>query len=323
MNIFDEKLQNSTEKLQQLSARLNRTQELSVFENLTIFATGSYARGEASKFSDIDLFFVNGSNTDEIKDKNTNTIRLFAEVIKIAQDMQFSKFSNDGAYLKIISAPSILKHLGNAEDDYTNHFTTRLLMILESKPVFGKIAYESIMRDVLARYFGDYPDHPEDFQPTFLINDIIRFWKTLCLNYENKRNQPAESEDARVAQKIKNLKLKFSRMLTCFGSVCYISAKPGTIGPDQLIAMTGLSPFERLNSAASRFNLQKSMREVEKQYEWFLELTNVSEEELRLTFKDRNFRVDTFERTKIFGNSVFEITKNISTETGYLRYLLV
>jgi predicted nucleotidyltransferase len=323
MNVFEEKRSNSTEKLEQLGLRLAGTAELLEFKDITIFATGSYARGEASIFSDIDLFFVNRSDVNSIRDRNTNTIRLFAEVIKIAQDMGFPKFSNDGAYLKIISAPSILTHLGDAEDDYANHFTTRLLMILESKSVYGHEAYDLVMRDVLGRYFEDYPDHPEDFQPTFLINDIIRFWKTLCLNYENKRNQPPGSEDARIAQKIKNLKLKFSRMLTCFGSVCYISSEPGKIGPDQLIAMTHLSPFERLSTAARKFDLQENLTEVERQYQWFLELTNVSEEDLRSKFQDKAFRVHAFDRAKIFGESVFEITKRISSETGYLRYLLV
>ena len=152
--------------------------------------------------------------------------------------MGFPKFSNDGEYLKILEAPEILKHLGSANDDYLNHFTARLLLILESKPIFGTANYNKILRLVLNRYFEDYPDHPETFRPTFLVNDILRFWKTLCLNYEKKRNQPAKNEAKRIAQKIKNLKLKFSRMLTCYGSVCYIAAEKGIIGPDYLLKMT-------------------------------------------------------------------------------------
>lgn len=323
MGIFQEKLGNSTEKLNQLSLLLKELPELRPFEDLTIFATGSYARGEASVFSDIDLFFLNRSPKDLIPDININTFRLFAKIIEISQSMGFPKFSNDGAYLKIISASDILEHLGNAEDDYMNHFTARLLMILESKPVFGNSSYNAILRDVLGRYFEDYPDHPENFHPTFLINDIVRFWKTLCLNYENKRNQPSEDEEVRVNQKIKNLKLKFSRMLTCFGSICYIAAENGIIGPDQLVEMTTLSPFLRLQKAARSFKVDASMSTVEEQYEWFLNLTNVSEAELKQTFSNKDYRTEAFERAKTFGNAVFDITRTISSDTGYLRYLVV
>ena len=323
MDIFKEKKVNSDKKLSQLKRNLSSIPEIEPFQDLAIFATGSYARGEASTFSDIDLFFVNRLTTKSIPDINIRTLRLFAKIVEIADEMEFPKFSNDGEFLKIIESPQILEHLGNSADDYMNHFTARLLMILESKPVFGLKSYNNILREVLGRYFEDYPDHPEDFRPTFLINDIIRFWKTLCLNYENKRNQPIEDEQKRIAQKIKNLKLKFSRMLTCFGSVCYIASENGTIGPEQLIKMTQLSPIERLRHSVRTFDLCEEMGRAEKQYGWFLKLTNVSEEDLRKHFSEKGNRIEAFKNADAFGNAIFEITKKISSETGYLRYLVV
>lgn len=323
MNIFEIKHLNSTTQLDCLRKRISDLKEIALFTDLSIFATGSYARGEASVHSDIDLFFINRRPINTIKDHNINSLKLFAKIINIAEEMGFPKFSNDGAYLKVISGSEILEHLGNANDDYSNHFTARLLLILESQPIYGLDTYDAIMKDVLGRYFEDYPDHPEDFHPTFLVNDIIRFWKTLCLNYENKRNQPAKNDDVRIAQKVKNLKLKFSRMLTCFGSICYIAAQKGPIGIEQLLPMVKLSPLDRLRSAASSFDTDEAMRAVETEYAWFLELTNISEVDLMNSFHSRSHREDAFQRAEVFGNAIFEITKTISAKTGYLRYLIV
>jgi predicted nucleotidyltransferase len=323
MTIFDEKRKNSEEKLSELKRILAGSPELRPFCDLTIFATGSYARGEASTHSDIDLFFLNKHPLSSDSDNNINSITLFAKIIDIAKQLNLPKFSNDGAYLKIMEGPHILEHLGNSSDDYMNHFTARLLMILESKPVFGEDSYNAILKDVLGRYFEDYPDHPENFHPTFLINDIVRFWKTLCLNYENKRNQPVTDEEKKISQKIKNFKLKFSRMLTCFGSICYISAQRDVLGPNNLIQMTSLNPIERLQKSTAGLDLSRAMDEAYVQYEWFLNRTNVSESDLKLWFSDKDNRIEAFEKAELFGDAIFEITKTVSTKTGYLRYLVV
>lgn len=323
MSVFDEKRANSEQKIKELRTRVKGIEVLSSFKHLAIYTTGSYARGEASRFSDIDLFFVNTKPLSSVIDKNINSVRLFSGIVQIGEEMNFPKFSNDGEYLKILEAPEILKHLGSANDDYMNHFTARLLLILESKPVYGTANYNKILRLVLSRYFEDYPDHPETFRPTFLVNDILRFWKTLCLNYENKRNQPAKDERKRIAQKVKNLKLKFSRMLTCYGSVCYIAAEKGVIGPDYLLNMTKLSPLERLKAVADPVAHRTSLSRIDEEYGWFLDLTNVSEEDLLAQFSSIELRKEAFRRADYFGSALFEITRDLADRNGYLRFLVV
>jgi len=225
MNIREKKQSHSREKIKALQEALENATEISKLRDLTIFVSGSYARLEASKYSDIDLFFIQHGVIDKIDSPNISSLRMFSEVISISDNLGFPKFSNDGEFLKILESKEILKELGGRKDDYNNHFTARLLMILESRCLFNESAYDQILKDVLGAYFKDYPDHPRDFQPTFLVNDILRFWKTLCLNYENKRNQPDDDRTRQIKQKIKNFKLKFSRMLTCFGSIAYIVSR--------------------------------------------------------------------------------------------------
>jgi len=315
---------NSEKKIAKLKTAFANALEVKALPDLTIFVTGSYARSEASEFSDIDLFFVSSKEMKKLDDPNITSLRLFSRVVSICDDLNFPRFSNDGEYLKILEKPTILDHLGDRDDDYLNHFTARLLMILESKCVSGQDTYDAVLKDILEAYFRDYPDHPKNFQPTFLVNDILRFWKTLCLNYENKRNQPGSDSSRRIAQKIKNLKLKFSRMLTCFGSICYIVSQNGEIDHQDIMQMSQLSPLERLEHAAKNFpSVQTELAGAVREYEWFLNLTNVQEDELRAQFSDIALRTEAFDRAAKFGDCIYEITRTIAEENRYLRFLLV
>ena len=249
---------------------------------------------------------------------------MFAKTVNICDELGFPKFSNDGEFLTILQKPMILKHLGDRSDDYENHFTARLLMILESRCVFGENAYNAILKDILQAYFRDYPDHPKNFQPTFLVNDILRFWKTLCLNYENKRNQPKCDQGRKISQKFKNLKLKFSRKLTCFGSICYIVSQSGDISEEDIMKMSKLSPLQRLMAAAENFDsLQDKLEIAVNEYDWFLKLTDVSEAELKNTFSHKHEREKAFSKAEIFGDAIYDITRTIADENDYLRFLLV
>jgi len=194
-------------QLQTLRERTAKIAELSSQQNLSIYVTGSYGRHEAHRGSDLDLFFVfDGERPIE----KTAKILIDAELIKIARDMGFPPFSNDAKYLEIHSLQEMLDKLGGAEDDFKNFFTARMLLLLESRPIYGDTAYKRILTEIIDAYFRDYHDHTGDFRPLFLVNDILRFWKTLCLNYENRRNRPDERAE-KNKHHLKNLKLKFSR----------------------------------------------------------------------------------------------------------------
>src|SRR5438046_2003067 len=60
--------ENSKNRLTELSNRLTKLRELEPFHGLTIFAAGSYGRLEASKHSDLDLFFFLTGDGNEVED---------------------------------------------------------------------------------------------------------------------------------------------------------------------------------------------------------------------------------------------------------------
>jgi len=301
---------------------LAKQPHVSYFERLTIFAAGSYGRREASSFSDIDLFFVLDAQRVDLDEFHVPEIRMLSDVITVGDHMNFPKFSNDGEFLRIMFIDDILSDLGSRTDDYNNHFTARMLMMLEGRPIFNSETYKLCLQRTVETYFRDYEHHPVDFKPTFLINDILRFWKTLCLNYENRRNQVEHRN--KIKQKIKNFKLKFSRMLTCFGSIAAISAYKDTVTAKEIVQLCSLSPIERLAVVSDKVpSAEALIVETAELYSWFLRLTGLSTADLEQHFDDKDNRIEAFRRAQEFGDSIFKILKVIDSDHESLRYLVV
>ena len=325
--IVERKAAHSRTKLDDLSRQLAECAEAKAIPGLAIYATGSYARLEASEHSDLDLFFAVGAASGAPAVARTQELRLFGKLIEIAERMEFPPFSDDGRFLCILDGRELLNRLGGREDDYGNYFTARMLMLLESRPVFGGDRHWENVRSVVRSYLRDFKDHKEDFKPTFLMNDIVRFWKTLCLNYEHRRNQPPENEEKRVLQKIKNFKLKYSRMMTCFATICAIlhdaisfESEPWN-AEDRIMDIVLPPPKERLSGIPN-----DTVKSLLAEYEWFLEQTDVPVEDLKANFGRKGFRSAAFRRADKFGDTMYELLKGICRNGSgdrYLRYLLV
>lgn len=313
----------SMTRLETLRQRLESISGIGDIERLCVYVAGSHARGDASIHSDIDIWFlqddvVSGDSQNAV---NLKTINLMAAVIKHLAEMDAPEPSNDGEYLRILSLHEILEHLGGPQDDYKNHFTARMLLILESYPVYGASIYENALSEIIGSYMRDYEDHAEDFRPIFLVNDIIRYWKTLCLNYEHRRNQIGEA--GKIKQKVRNFKLGYSRLLTCFAAVAVLS-EMNHVTKEELIATCQKTPVERLLSLAERRHSTKdAVATALTSYHWFLKKTEMSNPDLHEYFSVRENRVIAFQHAKKFGDQIFDIVKLASEEAGTFRYLVV
>ena len=312
----------SKQRLEKLKSELGNIDPLNTLENIAIYATGSYARLEASEHSDIDLFFVNSLDSkDEVS--RLDELRFFAQIIEIGEKLRFPTFSGDGEYLQILSASDMLGNLGGPEDDYHNYFTARMLLLLESYPLLNVAPYKLLLEKVVEAYFRDYPDHAGDFKPVFLINDILRFWKTLCLNYEHKRNRPREDPARKLKQQIKNFKLKFSRLMTCFGTVTAICGLNEPT-PEQIIEFTTKPPLERFTHTVEQYEkLANTRKKILAEYQWFMTLTALETSKLEEHFKNRGQKQEIFRRADEFGAQVFKAVDHIADKNDYSRYLVV
>jgi hypothetical protein len=267
-DLLEQRKQYAIGRLKDLRQHIAKIEELVGRRDLSIYVTGSYGRLEGSVRSDLDLFFISDGVTPI--DRTTKTL-IDAELIKVARAMDFPPFSNDAQYLQIHRLKEMLEKLGGAEDDFMNLFTARMLLLLESRPVYGDDAYKRILTQIIDAYFRDYHDHTGDFRPLFLVNDILRFWKTLCLNFENKRNR-ADARAEKNKHHERNLKLKFSRLLICFSTIVPLFTARNS-SPDDILALTELAPLERLGKFTHSDEQKRLYNEIRRLYTLFLEVT--------------------------------------------------
>ena len=304
-----------------------------------VYATGSFGRCEASEFSDLDLFIAGKSEKlprgdgsgDDFGQKNLlnhlDEICVQAELIEASRGLGFPEFSGDGRYLDHHSIFEFTNTLGTEKDDVANTFTARLLLLLESKPLLEDDVYDEIVQSVIESYWRDYQDHRSTFIPAFLANDILRIWRTFCVNYEARTER--EPEGKKASGKLKNYKLKHSRLLTCYSALPYLLAiyrSQKSVAPSDAFAMTKLTPTERLEWLRDQSDLKEAKSTIVdllSQYDRFLEATNFKEEYLVDRFRDSDASRKYMKAAHEFGDSMFQVLEIIGGKSTFHRLLVV
>lgn len=323
----------TNERLAEIRSALEAS-EATVRGRACVYATGSFGRGEASEYSDLDLFIVGLSKGSEEDGeppvsmlKRLDEICIKADLIRLTRRLGFPDFSGDGKFLAHHSSFEFTKNLGAPYDDALNTFTARLLLLLESASLLELGVFEDLINDVLNSYWRDYDDHQGEFIPAFLANDILRLWRTLCVNYEAQTSSaPAEKKAKR---KVKNYKLKHSRLLTCYSAILYLLAshkKRGTVDRDDALAMIRLSPTARIEWLLNEGEdgvAESMIKVLLNKYNRFLEVTNCHEDELWQRFMDEKVAKDYMNSAYDFGDSIFKIINKIGGETRFHRLLVV
>jgi hypothetical protein len=307
----------SESRLKEIRGRIATLDSLKRLPDLCVYTTGSFGRLEASRYSDLDLFFVTA--TPESGPTRTQKTLLDSDLIRLGDELGFPPFSGDGEYLEVHTLKDMESHLGGPRDDFENFFTARLLLLLEGRPLANDQCCDTAIATVVRWYFRDFDDHQTDFKPVFLTNDIIRFWKTLCLNYENKRNTTAAA--AKDKHRLRNLKLKFSRMLTCFSTLIAVAAEPN-LTPEDVVALTHRTPWERLENVTTGNGAREDYEALVHQYEWFLEFTDKPSDEQVKELQNKAERDTAFKRAAEFGSCMHALL-NRTVTTEVQRYLLV
>lgn len=311
---------NCSVKLLELKKRINDIPILKKMDNICIYVTGSYARFEANKFSDLDIFLLKDGSANTSKISRIDKTLLDAELIKITREMDFGEFSNDGQYLEIHHINNILEKLGCSEDDYNNYFTARLLLLLESYPLFNEELYNKMIKKIISSYFRDYHDHDKDFRPIFLVNDVMRYYKTMCMNYEHKRNRPTTDKITKNKAHLKNLKLKFSRLLTCYATILVLIQKKKSINPNNLLKIVQKTPIDKLKLVQNVDS--KLFNEIINLYVWFLKVTDKQQNDILDWIGKKSNRDFAFEKGRKFHKKIYKLLKTVSKESD-LMYLTI
>jgi hypothetical protein len=123
---------------------------------------------------------------------------------------------SSGTFGNMVFSHDLVHRIGGGADSNAN-LTRRMLLLLESRPLhfsFTDSASQvwcNVVRNVLDRYFEEdvhFSVHRERKVPRFLLNDLTRYWRTICVDYAAKHRE----QDGRKWA-IRNAKLRMSRKL--------------------------------------------------------------------------------------------------------------
>lgn len=300
-------------------AKLDRARELfsadpvlSKNSDICIFAAGSLGRLDSGLTSDLDLFVTT------MGEKNVgrlDEILYFSSILRLNQALEYEAPSNDGEFLKIFHVSENEGKVGSANDDIENWFTTRMLLLLESNFIYNEIAYHDHKKAILDFYFRDSAGQ-EKFQPVFLLNDILRYWRTLCLNYEQKaRASPTAS------WKKKNFNLKFSRLLSVFGTVLPLIMMED-VTAEKIELLSSRTPMDRLAEGLDTLNAPELLSDFKiflNHYEFFL----MTKETTNFSNVTDEIKSDLQSRANFVSKFIFNALNHNSVPEEYRRYLVI
>lgn len=295
---------------------------------LCVYVTGSYGRLEAWRESDVDPFFLYDSGAETERFPWTSFVRLSARLIETAKEMDFPPFTQDGRYLEVQYVSDMERVLGSPNDDSLNAFTARMLLLLESQPLHDEALYTKLLERIIGFYYRDFDDHADDFLPIFLVNDILRFWRTLTLNYEHHRLKLLPLTDEELRRKkaesaLKNYKLKVSRLATCFSMVANLSSMPAPVTAEQVFHLCRITPAERF------FRLRDRSEEAARLIDRLAEvygafLADIQREEAVLLthFADSDNRRAALDRGSEYGDLIYRLLEEI-VPRDRMRFLVL
>lgn len=163
---------------------------------------GSWGRGEVTRSSDDDfMLLVHGA------ERSGSEVEPSVE--GIAREFDSSPGAQ-GIFGVPVFSERLVQDIGLEEDDNSN-FTRRLLLMLESVPVTGSDAYRAVRKEVLDRYLDESVKAYRP--PRFFLNDVVRYWRTICVDFAGKEHEgPAKWG-------LRNAKLRTSRKILFAGGL--------------------------------------------------------------------------------------------------------
>lgn len=195
----------ATEKRNTLVDELTKAKLVPPDSTFVMF--GSLARNEVTAGSDLDWTLLVDGQCD------TRHLDVTKEIKRLVE--KDNKPPGPTALFGTMAFSHELVHLIGGEADSNRNTTRRILLLLESRGlVDDDPVRDRVLRSVLKRYLqedlGYHAFHEWKRRvPRFLLNDIVRFWRTMTVDYATKRRDRDGKGWA-----LRNFKLRLSRKLT-------------------------------------------------------------------------------------------------------------
>jgi len=185
----------------ELDAARERLAALPRDPDAAVVLFGSWGRRELTAGSDDDwLVLVAGERRDAVAPEPA------------AVDAALGRRPGEtGTFADVSFAAELAGRIG-LEEDTNRNLTRRMLLMLESVAVAGEDAHRAARDLVLDGYLqGDVKDHRP---PRFFLNDVIRYWRTITVDFVGKTRAGGGEKGA-----LRNLKLRLNRKVLFAGGL--------------------------------------------------------------------------------------------------------
>lgn len=266
-----------------------------------ILTVGSVARKESSSESDLDYYIV---CKDDVLEAEIDRVKF--EFEKALEKLGFRMPSNEGAFACHATQKEMLENIGGDEDN-TDHLTRRILYLFESEWLFNEEMYDELFSQTIECYVQD--EITQHALCRFLLNDLIRYYRTVCVDFEFKTVERRKSWGDR------NIKLAFARKQMYFSGILVLAATVQHTCTEKrrlLLDLLKLSPLERIDKICGL-----KSEEAIKYYDMYLEKLSDSSfrEMLKSTTIDRESHGEQFREIKNNGHHYTWVLQNLLENT--------
>lgn len=303
-------------------------------DHTTIYLTGSCGRGDMGAASDIDPYVVRIDRSTLSAQSNDDSDIIASALRAAVRKVGLPDLDAHGEYARLVTAESLTENLGNVDDDKSGALTKRMLLLLESRPLLGRDAYETIVEQAIAAYWKNEEQHPADYLPIVLVNDIVRYWRIVLLNHESRlrdktKEHSLRQSDAMALRRYKSYQLRIPRCLTCFSALAYLLAvtptEPAHVNREDVLRMIRMSPIERLEALRGKTNVSpQALDEMIRLYVTYLERTNAGKQQLTALLSTDPKTVESVSRDgKEFTRHIFELIQALGGGRTLHRAIVV
>jgi predicted nucleotidyltransferase len=220
---------------------------------------GSLARREVTRDSDCDYLVVIDGTPDPESIRN-----FIQETDNLRNQREFAPPGSQSIFGEFASAGELLGHIGLNSDSNINT-TRRVLFLIESASVYDDDLRRSVREKMLRRYCRDYqpqrrPAEQPIRAPHFLLNDLIRYWRTVAVDFGAKQwNSIAEDWGLRYAKLITSRKIMFAGSLMALVRTAGVLAPLYEAGGDDIPGRAYQKLLEHLSDELDKTPLARLM----------------------------------------------------------------
>jgi predicted nucleotidyltransferase len=276
---------------------------------------GSLARGEYTSGSDVDwTLLVDGP----AKPDQRGTVRQVREALRA---FGIKPPNPGGAFGSMSFSHELVHRIGGDAD--TNRITTqRVLLLLESVAVDAAdqrhhLVHERVIRSVLDSYLEQHGSVTGKKVPRFLLNDVVRYWRTMTVDFAAKVRERGDEGWA-----LRRLKLQTSRKLIFSAGLIMslnsyvresVASEDDELGDrarilEDLVSTVHETPLDRVARAAlGDPTMLALVRPVFAAYEQFLAI---------IDDKAKRDRLDTIGRDEASSDAVFIEAREVGRAFG-------